>query len=181
MDSKAGTPSQTVIEMNQLMLPQHTNSLGTAFGGTIMGWIDICAAMSAQRHARSVVVTASMDQLDFVAPIKGGQLVNLRAAVNYVGRTSMEVGVRVEAEDTLTGERVHAASAYLTFVALGSDGKPATVPSLTPVTADEKLRWQEAKARRQQRLELAAERRRLAEAHACIPDRESSADDGGES
>jgi acyl-CoA hydrolase len=172
MTSKSGTPSQTVIEMNQLMLPQHTNSLGTAFGGTIMSWIDICAAMSAQRHARSVVVTASMDQLDFVAPIKGGQLVNLRAAVNYVGRTSMEVGVRVEAEDTLTGERVHAASAYLTFVALGPDGTPARVPALMPVTSDEKLRWEEAKARRQQRLELAVERRRLAEEHACVPERE---------
>ena len=169
MNTKPRTPSQTAIEMNQLMLPQHTNSLGTAFGGTIMGWIDICAAMSAQRHARSVVVTASMDQLDFLAPIKGGQLVNLRASVNYVGRTSMEVGVRVEAEDTLTGERVHAASAYLTFVALGADDKPAQVPSLTPVTPEEKLRWQEAESRRRQRLELAAERRRLAEAHARVP------------
>jgi acyl-CoA hydrolase len=165
------TPSQTVMEMNQLVLPQHTNSLGTVFGGTIMSWIDICAAMSAQRHARSVVVTASMDQLDFLAPIKNGQLVNLRSAVNYVGRTSMEVGVRVEAEDTLTGERVHAASAYVTFVAIDAAGKPVEVPRLTLETADEKLRWDEAKARRQQRLTLAAERRRLAEEHAFVPPR----------
>ena len=160
------TPSQSVVEMNQLVMPQHTNALGTVFGGTIMGWIDICAAMSAQRHARRVVVTASMDQLDFLAPIKNGQLVSLRGVVNYVGRTSMEVGVRVEAEDTLSGDRVHAASAYLTFVAIDVDGKPVEVPRLTPQTAEEKLRWDEANARRQQRLALAAERKRLAEQHA---------------
>jgi len=159
------TPSETIIEMNQLVLPQHTNSLGTVFGGTIMSWIDICAAMSAQRHARRVVVTASMDQLDFLAPIKGGELVSLRSVVNYVGRTSMEVGVRVEAEDTLSGERTHAASAYLTFVAIDERGTPVEVPRLVPQTADEKLRWEEAKARRQQRLTFAAERKRLAEQH----------------
>ena len=162
-------PSATVIEMNQLVLPAHTNSLGTAFGGTIMSWIDICAAMAAQRHARRVVVTASMDQLDFLAPIKGGQLVNLRSSVNWVGRSSMEVGVRVETEDTLSGERVHAASAYLTFVALGEDGKPVEVRRLKPETRDEKLRWEEAVARRKQRLALAEERRQLAEHHACVP------------
>jgi len=162
-------PSATVIEMNQLVLPQHTNSLGTAFGGTIMGWIDICAAMAAQRHARRVVVTASMDQLDFLAPIKGGQLVNLRSSVNWVGRSSMEVGVRVETEDTLSGDRVHAASAYLTFVALGGHGKPVEVPRLEPHTRDEKLRWDEALVRRKQRLALAEERRKLAADHACVP------------
>jgi acyl-CoA hydrolase len=159
-------PSESVIEMNQLVLPQHTNSLGTVFGGTIMSWIDIGAAMSAQRHARAVVVTASMDQLDFLAPIKGGQLVNLRSAVNYVGRTSMEVGVRVEAEDTLTGERTHAASAYLTFVAIDAAGAPVEVPRLAPETPEEKLRFEEAKARRQQRLTLASERARLADEQA---------------
>ena len=147
--------------MNQLVLPQHTNSLGTAFGGTIMSWIDVCAAMSAQRHARLIVVTASMDQIDFLAPIRGGQLVNLRSIVNYVGRTSMEVGVRIEAEDTLTGERVHAASAYVTFVALGDDGKPHAVPPLASQTAEEKLRFEEGKARRKQRLAMAKERQRL--------------------
>jgi acyl-CoA hydrolase len=103
-----------------------------------------------------------MDQLDFVVPIKGGELVNLRSQVNYVGRTSMEVGVRVESEDTLTGERAHAASAYLTFVALDADGKPTAVPRLMPESADEKRRWDEAAARREQRLQLAAERRRIA-------------------
>lgn len=158
--------------MNQLVLPQHTNSLGTVFGGTIMSWIDVCAAMAAQRHARQVVVTASMDQLDFLAPITGGQLVNLRGQVNYVGRTSMEVGVRVEAEDTLTGVRVHAASAYLTFVAIDDAGKAIPVRELRPQTEAEKLRWKEAKARRQQRLALASERRRLAQEHEVHGDQE---------
>jgi len=162
----SNAPSSSAIEMNQLELPQHTNSLGTVFGGTIMSWIDVCAAMAAQRHARAVVVTASMDQLDFVAPIVVGQLVNLRALVNYVGRTSMEVGVRVEAENTRTGQRAHAASAYLTFVALDEQtGEPCAVRPLQPHSATEKLRWQEAKARREQRLRLAQERRRLASEH----------------
>ena len=162
--SQANTPEATRIEMNQLVLPPHTNALGTAFGGTIMSWIDICAGMSAQRHSRCVVVTASMDQLDFKAAITLGQLVTLRSIVNYVGRTSMEVGVRVEAEDTLTGERTHAASAYLTFVAIDKQGNPTPVPSLSPETDAEKLRFEEAKARRAQRLALAKERHQLAEA-----------------
>lgn len=157
------SPANTTVEMNQLVLPQHTNTLGTAFGGTIMSWVDICAAMAAQRHSRRAVVTASMDQLDFVAPIRQGQLVNLRAMVNYAGRTSMEVGVRIEAEDMLTGERVHAASAYLTFVALDDERRPCAVRALAPETDVEKLRWEEAEVRRHHRLCLAAERRALAE------------------
>ena len=162
----ANPPENTRIEMNQLVLPPHTNANGTAFGGTIMSWIDICAGMSAQRHSRRMVVTASMDQLDFKAPITLGQLVTLRSIVNYVGRTSMEIGVRVEAENTLTGERVHAASAYLTFVALDADGNPTEVPRLELQTARETLRWKEAKARRAQRLALAQERDQLAKEHA---------------
>lgn len=162
-----GTPSRTVVEMNQIVLPQHTNALGTAFGGTIMSWVDICAALAAQRHCRRSVVTASMDQLDFVAPIRAGHLVNLRAMVNYAGRTSMEVGVRIESEDMLTGVRVHAASAYLTFVALDEDRRPCPVRPLVPETEVERLRWEEAQVRRQQRLELAARRKQLAERHAA--------------
>jgi acyl-CoA hydrolase len=163
--TEPNTPSNTVVEMNQIVLPQHTNALGTAFGGTIMSWVDICAALSAQRHCRRAVVTASMDQLDFVAPIRLGQLVNLRSTVNYAGRTSMEVGVRVEAEEMLTGERLHAATAYLTFVALDDEKKPCAVRALVPQTEREKQRWEEAQARRQQRLELAKERKQIAERH----------------
>lgn len=130
-----------------------------------MSWIDVCAAMAAQRHARAIVVTASMDSIDFVAPIHVGDVVNLQAMVNYVGRTSMEVGVRVEKEDPLVGERFHAASAYLTFVAIDRDGKPEGVRQLAPQTAQERLRHDEARARRQVRLNLAQKRRDLAKAH----------------
>ncbi len=154
-------PSASRVEMSQLLLPQDTNNLGTAFGGTIMAWIDLCASMAAQRHSRSIVVTASMDRIDFLAPIKGGQHVTLLGMVNYVGRTSMEVGVRVESEDPLSGQRTHAASAYLTFVALDGDGAPHRVRPLAPETAGERLRFEEAKARRAHRLSLAAERERL--------------------
>ena len=161
------TPSMTAIEMNELVLPQHSNNVGTAFGGVILSWIDICAAMAAQRHARKACVTASMDQVDFIAGIRQGHVVNLKAIVNDVGRTSMEIGVRVEVEDPLTGIRVHAASAYVTFVAIDEHGKPTPVPALTCETNAERLRQQEARARREQRLKLAKERRRLAEAIAA--------------
>ena len=157
------TPSASMVEMNELILPQHANNLGTAFGGTIMSWIDVCAAMAASRHARCTVVTASMDQLDFIAAIRKGWLVNLKGMVNYVGRRSMEVGVRVEAEDMMTGRRVHAASAYLTFVALGEDGQPTKVRPLAIESDAERLREREAIARRQKRLTLAAERKEIAE------------------
>lgn len=166
MEQPPCAPSDTTVEMNQLVLPQHTNALGTVFGGTLMSWIDICAAMSAQRLARRTVVTASMDQLDFVAPIRLGELVNLCGMVNYVGRTSMEVGVRVEVEHRSSGLREHAASAYLTFVALDDEQRPVTVRPLEPRTRAEKLRWEEAKARRAQRLALAERRRALAAAQA---------------
>jgi acyl-CoA hydrolase len=130
-----------------------------------MSWIDICAAMAAQRHARATVVTASMDQLDFIAAVQTGHLVNLKARVNFVGRTSMEVGVRVESEDPRVGDRTHTASSYLTFVALDDAGRPQVVRPLILESAADRLRWEEAKARRAKRLELAAERSSLAAAH----------------
>lgn len=147
---KAVSASRVVT--TQLVLPGDTNSLGSVFGGTIMSWIDIAAAISAQRHANSEVVTASIDELHFVAPVYKGWVVNLQASVNFVAKTSMEVGVRVDAENPKTGERFHTASAYLTFVALGSDGKPALVGPLLLETAEEKRRNQAAQARRQHRL-----------------------------
>ena len=163
MKAPTGTPRSSVVEMNELVLPQHTNNHGTAFGGVIMSWIDICAALSAQRYARRAVVTASMDQLDFIAPIRQGHVVILKGIVNHVGRTSIEVGVRVESEDPLTGDMAHAASAYVTFVALDANGKPTEVPRLVCETDRERLRAQQAEARRSQRLLFAAERRRLEE------------------
>ncbi|MEZ4264811.1 MAG: acyl-CoA thioesterase [Myxococcota bacterium] len=165
VEAKGRAPSVSAVEMHELVLPGHANALGTAFGGTVMGWVDICAAMAAQRHARKIVVTAAIDAVDFFAPIRVGHVVNLKAMVNFVGRTSMEVGVRVESEDPLTGERVHTMSAYLTFVAIDADGRPCVVTPLSPETADERLRYAEAQARRRQRLALAGERRRLAEQH----------------
>lgn len=138
--------------MTQLVLPSHTNALGTIFGGTVMSWIDICAAISAQRHSNCSVVTASIDQMAFVAPAYTGWVVNLKSSVNYVHKTSMEVGVRADAENPRTGETFHIASAYTTFVALGSNGKPILVPDLILDTAEERRRFNEAQTRRENRL-----------------------------
>ncbi|MDG0818223.1 acyl-CoA thioesterase [Bdellovibrio svalbardensis] len=149
-NAKSVASSQVI--MTQLVLPSHTNALGSVFGGTIMSWIDIAAAIAAQRHSNKEVVTASIDRLDFVAPVYKGWVVNLHASVNFTSRTSMEVGVRVDAENPKTGEMFHTASAYTTFVALGSNGKPADVPELILETEDDKRRFSEAKERRANRL-----------------------------
>ncbi len=140
-------------EMTEIVLPSHTNPLGTAFGGQVMAWIDICAGIAAQRHARQVVVTASMDDLHFKAPIYKGEFVVLKAQVNRSFHTSMEVGVRVEAENPITGERRHCSSAYLTFVALDAEGHRVPIPPLLPETEEEKRRYEEAAERRRYRLE----------------------------
>ncbi|MCB0357955.1 MAG: acyl-CoA thioesterase [Bdellovibrionales bacterium] len=139
--------------MTEMVLPTHTNSLKTIFGGTIMSWVDIAAAISAQRHAQKPVVTASIDDLHFVAPVKAGWVVNLKASVNFVANSSMEVGVRVDAENPITGEFFHTASAYLTFVALDSQGQPTAIPKVIPETAAEKKRFEQAQVRRKLRLE----------------------------
>jgi acyl-CoA hydrolase len=150
MEAKLIEASQVV--MTQLVLPTHTNALGTVFGGTVMSWIDIAAAVCAQRHSQKAVVTASIDELHFLAPIYKGWVVNLKASINYVSRSSMEVGVKVESENPITGERFHTASAYLTFVALGSDGKSTAVAPLKFVTEDQKRRAHEAEVRKVDRL-----------------------------
>ncbi len=148
--------SESKVIMTELVHPTHTNALGSIFGGTIMSWVDIAAAICAQRHSRSTVVTASIDGLDFVQPVYKGWVVNLNASINYAGRTSMEVGVRVDAENPTTGERFHTASAYLTFVAIGPDGKPAEVPAVIAVTEIEKRRFAAAKMRRETRAKARA-------------------------
>lgn len=150
LQSKPASASEVI--MTQLVLPIHTNSLDTIFGGTIMSWIDIAAAISAQRHCNREVVTASIDQLSFYAPVKKGWVVNLKSKVNFVSRTSMEVGVQVTAENPRTNEMFHTSSAYLTFVALDSHGKPTTVPELILETDVEKKRFEEGKVRRALRL-----------------------------
>lgn len=144
--------SKTV--MTEMVLPSHTNALGSVFGGVIMSWIDICGAITAQRHARLPVVTASIDYLQFVAPVLTGWTVNLKSSVNYVGHTSMEIGVRVDAENPLTGETFHTASAYLTFVALNEQRKPMPIEPLELVTEDDRRRFEAAKQRRAVRLKL---------------------------
>ena len=153
MVSNAKPVFASQVMMTQLVLPSHTNSLGSIFGGTIMSWIDIAAAIGAQRHSNQTVVTASIDRLDFVAPVFTGWVVILKARVNYVSRTSMEVGVRVDAENPKTGQTFHTASAYLTFVALGDDKKPIQIPPLSLETDEDKRRWAQAKDRRQARLQ----------------------------
>lgn len=150
--NKSKSVSSSQVVMTQLVLPSHTNSLDTIFGGTVMSWIDIAAAIAAQRHSNKAVVTASIDQLSFIAPIKKGWVVNLKASVNFTSRTSMEVGVRVEAENPLTSELFHTASAYLTFVAVDAAGKPTEIPSLTLETDAEKRRFAAAQKRRELRL-----------------------------
>ncbi len=154
--SKKPVSSSKVI-MTELVLPSHTNSLGTIFGGTVMAWIDIAGAIAAQRHSGKEVVTASIDRLDFVAPVYKGWVVNLKASVNFASRTSMEVGVRVDAENPKTGEKFHTASAYCTFVALGSNGKPAEIPQLELENAEDERRFDAAKRRREIRLKHKAE------------------------
>jgi acyl-CoA hydrolase len=150
MNGKSVSSSQVV--MTELVLPSHTNALGTIFGGVVMSWIDIAAAIAAQRHSNSTVVTASIDRLNFVAPVKTGWVVNLHASINYVSRTSMEVGVRVDAENPRTGEKFHTASAYLTFVALDDQGKAIPVPSLILENEEQKRRNAAALKRREHRL-----------------------------
>ena len=124
--------------MHEIVLPNDTNYLGNILGGRVMHYMDICAAMSAYKHARSPVVTASVDKLDFLAPAKKGDILILKSAVNYAHRTSMEIGVRIDAESPLTGEVRHTATAYLTFVALDEQRKPTKIPEICPETDKEK-------------------------------------------
>lgn len=145
--------SDSSLVSTRWMFPSDANPAGNVFGGAIVRYIDEIAAAVAHRHARSNVVIASMDRMDYHHPVKVGDLLTLKAAVNYVGNTSMEVGVRVEAENPMTGEVVHAASAYATMVALDKDGRPRRVPRLIPETEDEKRRFAEAEERRRLRLE----------------------------
>lgn len=149
---KPKCPSKSRVEMTQLVLPVHTNSRGTIFGGQIMAWIDTAGAICAFRHSRQPCVTASMDALDFICSVKLGHIVILQANVNYTSNSSMEIGVKVTSEDPLTGKINHTASAYLTFVALTKNGKPNYVPPLRPKTKKEKNWYKEGKKRRSQRL-----------------------------
>ena len=141
-----------VVEMARLLLPGEANALGAAFGGSVVGWIDMCAAIAAQRHCRQTVVTASMDDLHFHAPIKVGWSVTVRARVVAAFNTSLEVGATVHAEDPRAGVRQLTCSALLTFVALDADGNRLKVPPLELETDAEKKAAGEAFSRRTERL-----------------------------
>lgn len=151
------SPADSFVETTHIVLPGDTNAVGTAFGGKIMQWIDIAAAVAAARHVGGIALTASMDSLSFVHPVNLGDIIVLRAAVNRAWRTSMEVGVRVEGERR-GGGRYHAASAYLTFVSVDDQGKPKPVPSILPVTEKDRERFLQADARRSMRLASRARR-----------------------
>jgi acyl-CoA hydrolase len=146
------TVSQSSISIVQQMTHEDANLAGNVHGGSIMKLIDNTAGLVAVRHNQSNVVTASIDRLDFYSPVYIGNLLKIKAGLNHVGKTSMEVGVRVEAEDILTGKVRHTATAYLTFVALDKDGKPLPVIPLSLETDEEKRRNQEANQRREVRL-----------------------------
>jgi len=152
----AGTPRASAVEARYLILPQDANDLGIAFGGVILAWIDMAAAMVAQRHCHRRVVTVSIDRVSFLAPCHVGDHVLLRASANYVGHTSMEVGVQVLRENPYSGETRRATTAYLTFVALDEKEHPVPIPPLQPETPDELRRHENARLRVAARKELLA-------------------------
>jgi len=153
---KAKTVADSATEMVEIVLPNDANTLGNILGGKVMHLIDIAGAIAARRHCRSLLVTAAVDNLDFVHPIKVGQLIVLRAFVTRTFNTSLEVEVNVFLEDSVSGERRQTSSAFVTYVAVDQDGHPKKVPPIVPVTAEEKRRFREALERRRRRLALAA-------------------------
>lgn len=148
------SPGASAVETRHIVMPDHANHYGTLFGGTLMSWIDMIAAMVAQRHCGREAVTASVDRLNFMAPISVGDHVLLRASVNYTGRTSLEIGVQVSRENPYTGEVVRATTAYLTFVALDENKKPAAITQVKPESEIEKKRFQNAILRRESNRDL---------------------------
>lgn len=146
------TVQQSRTEMTELVLPGDSNQLGNILGGKVMHWIDLAAAITANRHAGHVAVTASMDSLEFLHPIRVGEVVHLVAQVNWVGRTSMEIGVDVYGENMDTAEKRKTSTAFLTFVALNQAGESVEVPPLVLTTPEEEERFHAAEARRHERL-----------------------------
>jgi len=148
------TVRESISEYSELALPNDANGLGNVLGGKVMHLVDLAGAMAAIRHARTPVVTASVDSLHFIHPVHIGELIVLRSSVNRVFRTSMEVGVKVETENLLTGKKLHTCSAYLTFVAVDRAGKSQQVVPVIPETDEEKRRYRDAGDRREYRLAM---------------------------
>ncbi|MGH9445524.1 MAG: acyl-CoA thioesterase [Terriglobia bacterium] len=153
---KGRTVDESNVEMVEVMLPNDANPLGNILGGKVMHLMDMAGAIAAHRHARSHVVTASVDTLDFLLPVRVGQIIVLRALVTRAFRTSMEVEVNVYVEDYIQGDRRQTSSAFFTYVAVDPSGRPIEVPPLLPRTAQERQRYREALERRRRRLALAA-------------------------
>jgi len=156
-DTKPRPVRDSQASMSELMMPNMANNMGNVFGGVILSLVDRAAAVAATRHARKPCVTVSVDQVDFREPINLGELVTARASVNFTGRTSIEVGVRIEAENLLTGQRRHTNSCYVTYVAVDEHGRPTPVPPVLPESEEEKRRFRAAEKRRQRRQEHKAE------------------------
>ena len=155
----ARTVASTQSEMSEIILPNDTNTLGNLLGGRLMHFIDLTGAMAAYRHSRTHVVTAAMDHIDFIRPVHLGDLLTLKSSVNRAFNTSMEVGVKVWAENTRTERIVHVASAYLVFVAIDKQGQRQRVPELIPETPNEMRRYADALLRREHRETEAARRK----------------------
>jgi acyl-CoA hydrolase len=153
-DEQGKSPTQSAVETRYLVMPHQANPHGTVFGGVVMAWMDMVAAMTAQRHCGKEVVTAGIDSLVFKEPINIGDHVVLRASINYVSRSSMEVGVQVAREDPYTGRKVVATTAHLTFVALDENKRPTPVPPVLPQTEQEKRRYENARLRVKARKKL---------------------------
>jgi uncharacterized protein (TIGR00369 family) len=153
-DPETRRPADTRVVLSQVMQPADANFMGVIHGGVVMKLIDETAGACAHRFTRTRVVTAAIDRIDFHHPVQIGSLVTFKATVNHAGRTSMEVGVRVEAEDLDSGSVTHTNSAYLVFVALDDEGHPTPVPRLAPETDEERRRWAQAEARRDARQRL---------------------------
>jgi acyl-CoA hydrolase len=155
------TVEESQSERSEIIFPADANALGNLFGGRLMQFIDLVGAMAASRHARAITVTASMDHLDFVAPVGVGDLLILKASVNRAFKTSMEVGVRAMVEDIREQRLRHVSSAYLTYVAVDREGKGILVPKVVPVTEHQKRRYEDAGRRREMRAEETARKKAM--------------------
>ena len=149
---KSRHPRESEAVLTELMMPHHANVMGNVFGGHLLSLVDRVAAVAAIRHSRRPCVTVSVDKVDFREPIRVGELVTAYARVNFAGRTSMEIGVKVLAENVMSGEKRHTNSCYLTYVALDDAGQPTPVPPVVPETPDEKRRYDRAAQRRATRV-----------------------------
>ena len=163
MISKSRTVGESATRISQIMNPEHANLLGNVHGGVILKLCDECGGITAARHGRRLAVTVAVDSMAFHEPVRVGQLLRLRGSITYVGRSSMEVEVIVEAEDLLTGGITHTNSAYYIFVALDNDGLPTEVPRLELTSDQERRRFEEGRERQRQRLERAGRQKEEAE------------------